>query len=48
MNPQEPSVRAYELGEGRFEEVAEAIGDDEVEFDFGVGRVTLRPNDLLR
>lgn len=47
-NPLEPSVRAYELRDGRFEEVAEAIGDDEVEFDFGVGRVVLRPTDLLR
>jgi|SRR5579884_3257638 len=48
VNPLEPSVRAYELCGDRFEEVAEAIGDDEVEFDFGVGRVTLRPGDLLR
>jgi Uma2 family endonuclease len=47
-DPLEPSLRAYELREGRFEEVAEAIGDDAVDFDFGVGRVTLRPSDLLR
>jgi Uma2 family endonuclease len=47
-DPLEPSLRAYELQEGQFEEVAHAIGDDALEFDFGVGRVTVRPADLLR
>ncbi|MGH9038976.1 MAG: Uma2 family endonuclease [Acidimicrobiia bacterium] len=47
-DPLEPSVRAYVLRDGIYEEVAHAIGDDEVEFDFSVGRVTLRPSDLLR
>ena len=47
-DPLEPSVRAYELQDGQYEEVAEAVGESEVEFDFGVGRVMLRPSDLLR
>ncbi len=46
-DPLEPSVRAFVLREGIYEEVAAAVGDDEVEFDFGVGRVVLQPSGLL-
>lgn len=46
-DPLEPSLLAYALSDGIYEETVHAIGDDEVEFDFGVGRVTLRPS-LLR
>lgn len=47
-DPLEPSVRAFLLTGGMYEEVGGAVGDEEVEFDFGVGRVTLRPSDLIR
>ena len=47
-DPLEPSVRAFELEDGQYEQRAEAVGDEEVEFDFGAGRVILRPSDLLR
>jgi Uma2 family endonuclease len=47
-DPLEPSLRAFELQDGQYEQRAEAVGDEEVEFDFGVGRITLCPSALLR
>lgn len=46
-DPAEPSVRAFELRHGIFEEVAASVGAAEAEFDFGAGRVRLRASDLL-
>ena len=47
-DPLECNLSAYVLRDGKFEDVAHAVGDEEIEFDFGVGKVALRPSDLLR
>lgn len=47
VNPQAPSVHAFELREGTYEDIAFAEGDQEITLDFGVGSITFRPNDLL-
>ncbi|MGH8997972.1 MAG: Uma2 family endonuclease [Acidimicrobiia bacterium] len=47
-DPDEPSVRAFELRNGMYEEVTAAVGDAHVEFDLGVARVTLAPSELIR
>lgn len=48
VDPQEPSIEAFELRAGAFVPVASATGDTEITLDFGVGTVTLRPSDLLK
>ncbi len=46
-DPAEPSVSAYELSEGVYEQVGLAVGAQAATLDFGAGTVTVRPADLL-
>ncbi len=47
VDPAAPSLTAFELRDGDWVEVARATADERVELDFGVGRVTVCPSDLL-
>ncbi len=47
VDPAAPSITAFELRDGGWVEVAVATGNERVELDFGVGRVTVCPSELL-
>jgi Uma2 family endonuclease len=47
FDPETLVLTTFELSDGFFVDVAEVGADDEVNLDFGVGTVTVRPRDLL-
>lgn len=42
-----PQITAFELRSDVYDMVAWVSGDEEAEWDFGAGRIRLRPTDLI-
>jgi Uma2 family endonuclease len=47
VDPAAPSITAFELRDGDWVDVGTASADERVELDFGVGRVTICPAELM-
>jgi Uma2 family endonuclease len=47
VDPEERTLIAYELSEGRYEQITRVVGDETARLDFGRGTIEVRPSDLF-